>query len=116
MQARSLRWQQLVLSALRSAVLRRDRAAVSPIAAAAAATARGPLCTAASTYFTTAALAVLFALAAVRLALLGALRCTLEAFGWGSPGVARGVATTLKPETTACLVVLPGAFLLCVLL
>lgn len=128
-QARSLRWKQMVLRALKSAVISPPAtaavaaadtgpnsavsAAYNTTAAAAAAAAVDALCaegcrlcSASETWASTAVICMLCAVAAVHAGLCAAVRGVA---GARAPGWASGVLAGGKLEAGAALVVLPGA-------
>lgn len=129
MQARSLRWKQLLLQALKSVVDSAPAEAAAdaaPDAAAAAGSAVDGalnstadasaacgagcrLCSATETWATTVVIGVLCALAALHAALCAVVRAAAAARRVAAPGWASGVLAGGKLEAGVALVILPGA-------
>jgi hypothetical protein len=102
MQAKSLRWKQLLLFFLRRLVL--GMPAMTP----ADLQKPGILCQADVTWLSTSLLAFIALLATLHMCLCACVRFAAWCCKWRPPGWSTGILATARPEAAVCLVVLPG--------
>jgi hypothetical protein len=100
-QARSLRWKQLVLEAIKSALARTGTD--STVAETHEA------CTFASVWITTGVLCMLCAVACLHMSVCATVRAACRCMGRDAPKFARGALAGATKEAAVAIVVLPGA-------
>lgn len=107
LQARSLRWKQLLLRTLKPLLV--DSASEAAVAAPGTDAAAFPICTPSSTWFSTAVLSGVLAVGLLHVALSAAARAVLRRRRRKVPKWLQGDVATLQKEALVLLAVLPGA-------